>query len=303
MWTEGAEILHRLGADPSVRVIIIESTGDRVFSGGADLSVLAEIDGNLERARQLVDRVEGLMASIEAASKPVIAAVSGAAIGAGAELAAACDIRLASATARFGVPAAALGVVITRTDIARLWRMAGGSAARDMLLTGRIFTADKALAAGMVRSVHPPRELPQAVDELADRLATLSPTALLGHEDPSQCDPTERPMGRRRPRALRHRPGVRRGRRAGSGRLGRPQTNPFLEGCCKTTIAVIRQDADQALCHRLTARWSVSLHPPRSPRCAPRLRHRRSSNPSVRSRSRGYEHRPEPDRAPARRRA
>lgn len=178
MWTEGAEILHRLGADPSVRVIIIESTGDRVFSGGADLSVLAEIDGNLERARQLVDRVEGLMASIEAASKPVIAAVSGAAIGAGAELAAACDIRLASATARFGVPAAALGVVITRTDIARLWRMAGGSAARDMLLTGRIFTADKALAAGMVRSVHPPRELPQAVDELADRLATLSPTAL-----------------------------------------------------------------------------------------------------------------------------
>ncbi len=178
MWAEGAEMLQRLGADPAIRVIVIDSTGDRVFSGGADLSVLTEIDGNLERARQLVDRVEGLMASIEAASKPVIAAVSGAAIGAGAEIAAACDIRLASRTARFGVPAAHLGVVITRTDVARLVRMAGTTAARDMLLTGRIFTAEEALAAGMVRSVHPPAELRQAVDELADRLATLSSTAL-----------------------------------------------------------------------------------------------------------------------------
>ena len=176
MWTEMAGLMDRCAADDSVRVVLVTSTGDRVFSAGADLE---QFDGADPTAvRESLEGVESVMASIEACPKPVIAVVSGAAVGAGTEVAAACDVRIASDRAWFSIPAATLGIVITRSDIARLVRGVGASMARDMLLTGRRLTAPEAERIGFVRSVHAVGYLEQAAMDLAGEIAALDAPAL-----------------------------------------------------------------------------------------------------------------------------
>lgn len=175
MWTEMVELVDRCAADDSVRVVLISSTGDRVFSAGADIEQFH--GANEDAIKSSLAGVESVMASIEACPKPVIAVVSGAAVGAGMEVAAACDLRLASDNAWFSIPAAALGIVITRGDINRLARGVGGSMARDMLLTGRRLTAAQAERIGFVRSVHGVDQLHNAASVLADEITLLDGSA------------------------------------------------------------------------------------------------------------------------------
>lgn len=175
MWTEMTELVDQCAADDSVRVVLIASTGDRVFSAGADIEQFHRADE--DAVNSSLAGVESVMASIEACPKPVIAVVSGAAVGAGMEVAAACDVRLASDNAWFSIPAAALGIVITRSDIARLARGVGGSMARDMLLTGRRLSATQAERIGFVRSVHDVDQLHNAAVVLADEITLLDGSA------------------------------------------------------------------------------------------------------------------------------
>jgi len=108
----------------------------------------------------------------------VVAAVSGAAMGAGLEIAAAADLRIASDRARFGIPAATIGIVVTRTDVARLVRVAGAARAWDLLLTGRVLTAEEALAAGLVSLVAPTDRLRERAREFALGIAEQSQASL-----------------------------------------------------------------------------------------------------------------------------
>ena len=176
MWSEMTELMGRCARDDSVRVVLVTSTGDRVFSAGADIEQFGGADA--ASVQESLQGVEGVMASIEDCPKPVIAVVSGAAVGAGTEVAAACDIRIASDRAWFSIPAAILGIVITRSDIARLVRGVGDSMARDMLLTGRRLAALEAQQIGFVRSVHSPDELHTAAMDLAGEIAALDGPAL-----------------------------------------------------------------------------------------------------------------------------
>jgi enoyl-CoA hydratase/carnithine racemase len=178
MWVEAVLLVGEAASDDDVRVILLDSTGDDVFSGGADLVELGSIVGSSQATADLLDRIEGFMAALEAAPKPVIAVVSGAAMGAGLEIAAAADLRVASDHARFGVPAAKMGIVITRTDVARLVRIAGPARAWDLLLTGRVLDAHEALAAGMVSLVAPPNELRDRAHVFATAVAALAPRSL-----------------------------------------------------------------------------------------------------------------------------
>ena len=176
MWTEMTRLIRECAEDDSVRVVLVTSTGERVFSAGADLEQFDGADPAAVRAT--LEGVESVMASIEACPKPVVAVVSGAAVGAGTEVAAACDIRIASDRAWFSIPAATLGIVITKSDIARLVRGVGGSLARDMLLTGRRLTAVEAERIGFVRSVHTTDGLERAAMDLAGEIAALDASAL-----------------------------------------------------------------------------------------------------------------------------
>ncbi|MGH8871186.1 MAG: enoyl-CoA hydratase/isomerase family protein [Acidimicrobiia bacterium] len=176
MWAEMSRLMSECASDESVRVVLIDSSGDRVFSAGADLDQFVGSDETGLRAA--LDGVEGVMRAIETCPKPVLAVVSGAAVGAGLEIAAACDVRIASSDAWFSIPAAQLGVVITRTDINRLVRALGKSMAADLLLTGRRLTAQEAAGLGFVRSVHPAGELREAAGRLGREMAGLDSKAL-----------------------------------------------------------------------------------------------------------------------------
>jgi enoyl-CoA hydratase/carnithine racemase len=178
MWTAAAGLLEELAGRPEVAVILLDSTGDRIFSGGADLVELASIAATEAGATDILHRIEWVMAAIEATPQPVVAVVSGTAIGAGLEIAAAADLRVAADTARFGIPAAQMGIIVTRTDVARIVRVAGPALAWDLLLTGRILDAREALAAGIVSFVRPAGELRDAARDLALRLASFSPVSL-----------------------------------------------------------------------------------------------------------------------------
>jgi enoyl-CoA hydratase len=109
---------------------------------------------------------------------PVIAAVDGWALGGGAELAYAADLRIATPAARFGNPEPGLGIIAAAGASWRLPEIVGGGRAAELLLTGRTIHADEALAIGLVSAIHPADELLAAAHALADRIAANDPRAV-----------------------------------------------------------------------------------------------------------------------------
>ncbi|HEV7742317.1 MAG TPA: enoyl-CoA hydratase/isomerase family protein [Pseudolysinimonas sp.] len=153
-----------LEADP--RILILTGAGG-VFASGADIAELRERTG--------ADARRGINSSafirVHELPMPVIAAVDGWALGGGAELAYAADIRIATPAARFGNPETGLGILAAAGASWRLKQIVGDALAIDMLLTGRVLDADAALAAGLVSSLHRADELLNAAHEIADRIA------------------------------------------------------------------------------------------------------------------------------------
>lgn len=178
MWKECAALVRSLEKRSDVRVVLVESTGDTIFSGGADLNELNSILNDRDELQMMLGGIEAALRALETAPQVTIASVSGAAIGAGLEIAVACDVRVSSTKARFGIPAAELGLVVTRPDVARLVRVGGPALAYDLLLCARVLTAEEALARGLVSSVVSPEMLGDHANQLADRVARLSPASV-----------------------------------------------------------------------------------------------------------------------------
>jgi len=161
--------------DPSVRVIIIAAAG-RIFCAGHDLSELRTSDETAEH-RRLFDRCSALMLAIAASPKPVIARVQGAAVAAGCQLVASCDLAYAAQGARFAVSGIDLGLFCSTPSVA-LSRTVGSKAALEMLLTGRFIDASEAAAIGLINRAVPAGELDQAVDAVAGAIAAKAPEAV-----------------------------------------------------------------------------------------------------------------------------
>lgn len=160
---------------PRTLIITGHSTPERgVFAGGADIRELV----NRGRDEALVGINSRLFTRIHALPMPVIAAVDGYAIGAGAELAYAADIRIASTRAVFGNPESTIGIVAAAGGTWHLPRLVGESMAKEMLFAGRRLTADEALRLGLISSVHDYTELSAAANALADRIAEQDPLAV-----------------------------------------------------------------------------------------------------------------------------
>ncbi len=158
-----AEALHK---DQSVRAVVV-SGGDRVFAAGADVSEFTE-DGVASRIAYTFRRALDALASIP---RPVIAAINGYALGGGLELAMACDLRVAAATARLGQPEILLGVVPGAGGTQRLPRLVGPARAKEMCWSGRQVRADEALAIGLVDRVVPAEEVMSTAIEWAASFA------------------------------------------------------------------------------------------------------------------------------------
>jgi len=175
VFTELGEAVAAAAADVGVRVIVLTGAGEKAFVAGADI---AEFVGfSAATARDLAVRGQALFASIEALSKPVIAAVNGFALGGGCELAMACHLRIASSNARFGQPEVKLGLIPGYGGTQRLPRLIGRGRALELLLTGRMIDAQTAMAWGLVNAVVEPAELVPTVRKLAAEILAVSPAA------------------------------------------------------------------------------------------------------------------------------
>ncbi|HEX9296753.1 MAG TPA: enoyl-CoA hydratase-related protein [Polyangiaceae bacterium] len=162
--------------DPrKARVVIVTGAG-KAFSAGADI---AEMSGlSTIEAKALSDAGHVLGSLIESFACPVIAAVNGVALGGGCELALACDFIYASETAKFGQPEVNLGVIPGFGGTQRLARRVGIAMARELIYTGEIIAAERALAIGLVNAVVAPGELLTRVGGVADQIAAKGPLAI-----------------------------------------------------------------------------------------------------------------------------
>lgn len=173
---EMASLLNDLARKSAIRAVVITG-GEEVFCAGADIS---EMGGppNAESSYLHARDFQILFDQVEALPQPVIAAVSGYALGGGCELALAADFRIASETARFGLPEIKIGAFPGGGGTQRLARLIGLAKAKEMILTGDPITAQEALAAGLVMKIVPVDKCLEAATSLAAKLAALPRLAL-----------------------------------------------------------------------------------------------------------------------------
>jgi enoyl-CoA hydratase/carnithine racemase len=137
----------------SVRAIVITGAGDKAFCAGADLKERQGMSENDVRVQ--VDLYRSELGPLDRSPKPVVAAINGAALGGGLELALCCDLRIAAAHAQLGLPETSLGIIPGAGGTQRLPRVVGEARAKEMILLARRLTADEALAWGLVNRVTP----------------------------------------------------------------------------------------------------------------------------------------------------
>ena len=174
MLHELGDALTELENDPQIRVIII--AGNKDFCAGADIKEMhaikpVEIEAFCRWGHKVFDQLEGM-------GKPVIAAITGFALGGGCELALACDIRIAGESAKFGQPEVNLGLIPGFGGTQRLSRLIGVAKAKEMILTGKIIDAKEAESIGLVNRVVKDEELMIAAEEMAQVIAQKAPIAV-----------------------------------------------------------------------------------------------------------------------------
>lgn len=162
------ERVSGLADDDRLRAIVVSGAGDKAFVGGADIGEMGAV-ANGEQARAFITRVHRCCEVLRDSPVPVIARIEGFTLGAGLELAAACDLRVASDTAVFGMPEVRLGIPSV-VEAALLPGLVGWGRAREILLLGENFGAPEALAWGLVERVVPSAELDLVVQGWLDSL-------------------------------------------------------------------------------------------------------------------------------------
>lgn len=170
------DAMEELEGDRSVRVVIVTGAGDRAFCAGSDIKELSTMDAERMRYHSVLG--QSINHLIESMPKPVIAAINGYAIGGGCELALACDIRIASRTAKFGLPEVNVGAVAGAGGIYRLARVVGTGVAKELLMLGNIIDAEEAYRIKLANRVTPPGEALNTAREIAAELLRKSPVSL-----------------------------------------------------------------------------------------------------------------------------
>jgi enoyl-CoA hydratase len=160
-------VLDELGSDESIAALIVTGAGDKAFAAGADVAQLRD----RRRREALLSINSRLFQRVEEAPFPTIAAIRGFCLGGGCELALACDLRVASESAKFGQPEVGLGIVPGAGATYRLPRLVGAGKARELVFTGRIVDAAEAKRIGLVNEVVPDADLASAARRLADEVA------------------------------------------------------------------------------------------------------------------------------------
>ena len=168
--------LDSIFADASILSVIITGSGSKAFVAGADISGFAGF--KKKEAIEMASRGQDTFARIENSSKPIIAAVNGFALGGGCELAMACHFRLASENAKFGQPEVNLGLIPGYGGTQRVVQLIGKGRAMELLLSGNMIDANRALEVGLVNYVTKSENLIDQAKQILSTINSKAPLAL-----------------------------------------------------------------------------------------------------------------------------
>ena len=179
-WLGLRDVLAQIAADTEARVVVLRGAGNRAFSSGYDIGALRELTEQGIVLSTPDDPFEVALAAVVEHPLPIVAMVGGYAVGGGCTLAAGCDVRIVSASARFGMPPAKLGLVYSATELRPFIDLIGPARTKWMFFSGRLIDAAKALQIGLVDEVLPDDELEAYTYTLAEEIAANAPLSVQG---------------------------------------------------------------------------------------------------------------------------
>ncbi len=178
MWQAISGLLEDFGADPQVRVVVLAGAGDKAFVSGADISQFESQRSGPEAVQRYEEIAEGAQLRLQGFDKPTVAMIRGYCLGAGVNIANVCDLRIAADDARIGIPAAKLGLGYRVSSTKNLVDVAGAANAREILLTGRQYSAAEAKEMGLLHHVVPGPELESFTRKMCETLAGNAPLTM-----------------------------------------------------------------------------------------------------------------------------
>jgi len=171
------EVLEGIHYDRSIRTVIVTGEGEKAFCAGADLKERKGM--NEEETSKTIALIGKTVNHFEKLAQPVIAAINGVAFGGGLELALACDIRMASSTAKLGLTETALGIIPGAGGTQRLPRLIGMGKAKELIYTARRLSAEEAYHYGIVEHIVEPQDLLEKAKILASEIGKNAPLSLV----------------------------------------------------------------------------------------------------------------------------
>ena len=182
MWHLLGEAITALDRDESVRCIIIRGAGEKAFSPGNDIGEFATERANKTQATEYGHAMHTTAGALARCRHPLVAQIHGICVGGGLEIAALCDLRICGASSRFGAPIKNLGLVMAYPEMEPLVRLVGAAVALEILLEGRIFDAQEAVAKRLVTRVVADDQVAAEARATAERIADGAPLTARWHK-------------------------------------------------------------------------------------------------------------------------
>lgn len=177
MWAGLGEAMAALSRDKELRCVVLRGAGGKAFAAGADISRFAEERSNPEQAAEYHRIIDTAMDGIYECIHPTVALIEGVCVGGGLEVAACCDMRICGESSRFGVPIKRLGIAMHYGELARVMEVVGPAAAREILLEGEVFGAERAKELGFVNRIAADSDVEAEAYATAGRIADGAPIA------------------------------------------------------------------------------------------------------------------------------
>ena len=178
MYQALVDCCDRVEADPEIRVLVLRGAGGKAFIAGTDIAQFRTF-GSAQDGIDYEQRLDAVIDRLEAIDTPTIAQIEGVAAGGGCAIAAACDLRVCTPRSRLGVPIArTLGNCLSAANYARFLDLIGPTRLKELLYTGRLLSADEAVAAGLVNRIAEPDVIDHVVREIAHTIAANAPLTI-----------------------------------------------------------------------------------------------------------------------------
>jgi enoyl-CoA hydratase/carnithine racemase len=182
MWRRLGEVIEGLSGEDGLRCLVLRGAGGKAFCPGNDISEFTTNRSNPEQAKAYGDILHRTLGTLKNCRHPTLALIEGICVGGGLEIAALCDLRICGESSRFGVPINRLGLVMAYPEIAGLRDLVGPATTLEILLEGRVFGADEALAKGLVTRVIADDRVESEAYETAARIAAGAPLVARWHK-------------------------------------------------------------------------------------------------------------------------